>query len=50
MTNICNLVPAGVVCFFPSYDYEKYVIENFEKTGVLTQIESKKKVHIRFSS
>ncbi|KAK3909935.1 ATP-dependent DNA helicase DDX11, partial [Frankliniella fusca] len=44
LTNICNFVPAGIVCFFPSYDYEKYVIDHFVKTGVLNQIESKKKI------
>ncbi|KAE8740581.1 hypothetical protein FOCC_FOCC013914 [Frankliniella occidentalis] len=44
LTNICNFIPAGIVCFFPSYDYEKYVIDHFEKTGVISQIESKKKI------
>lgn len=44
LTNICNIVPAGIVCFFPSYDYEKHVIDQFEKSGVLKQIECKKKI------
>ncbi|KAJ1522967.1 hypothetical protein ONE63_002104 [Megalurothrips usitatus] len=44
LTNLCNAIPAGIVCFFPSYEYEKYVIEQFEKTGILAQIEAKKKV------
>ncbi|PSN32822.1 ATP-dependent DNA helicase DDX11 [Blattella germanica] len=44
LTNICNVVPAGVVCFFPSYDYEKLVYQHLEKSGIITKLELKKKV------
>ncbi|KAH3840006.1 hypothetical protein DPMN_113447, partial [Dreissena polymorpha] len=42
--NICNVVPAGVICFFPSYDYEKFVYTHWETTGVLARLATKKKV------
>ncbi|KAH9519884.1 DEAD H (Asp-Glu-Ala-Asp His) box helicase 11 [Bulinus truncatus] len=44
LTNVCNVVPGGVVCFFPSYDYENFVYTNWEKNGVIAKIEAKKKV------
>ncbi|CAH0386974.1 unnamed protein product [Bemisia tabaci] len=44
LINVCNVVPAGVVCFFPSYDYENLVFTHFEKTGVIEKISLKKKV------
>ena len=44
LCNICNVVPGGVVCFFPSYDYEKLVISAWEKSGVLAKIQLRKKV------
>ncbi|GFN82548.1 ATP-dependent DNA helicase chl1 [Plakobranchus ocellatus] len=42
--NICNIVPGGIVCFFPSYDYEKLVLAAWERSGVLAKIQLKKKV------
>ncbi|XP_077791250.1 ATP-dependent DNA helicase DDX11 isoform X4 [Podarcis muralis] len=44
LCNLCNVVPGGVVCFFPSYEYEKQVYTHWEKTGVLAQLASKKKI------
>ncbi len=45
LLNLCNIVPGGVVCFFPSYEYEKRILGHWESTGVLQRLESKKKVH-----
>uniref|UniRef100_A0A8C8VL55 DEAD/H-box helicase 11 n=1 Tax=Pelusios castaneus TaxID=367368 RepID=A0A8C8VL55_9SAUR len=42
--NLCNMVPGGVVCFFPSYEYEKQVYTHWERTGLLTRLATKKKV------
>ena len=42
--NVCNVVPAGVVCFFPSYDYEAKVLSFWESTGFIEKIQVKKKV------
>ena len=42
--NICNIVPGGLVIFFPSYAYETKVYDHFEKTGVLLRIERKKDI------
>uniref|UniRef100_A0A8D0F8L8 DEAD/H-box helicase 11 n=1 Tax=Strix occidentalis caurina TaxID=311401 RepID=A0A8D0F8L8_STROC len=44
LCNLCNVVPGGVVCFFPSYEYEKQVYAHWEKTGLLTRLATKKKV------
>lgn len=44
LSNLCNVVPGGVVCFFPSYDYEKQVYMHWEKTGLLARLATKKKV------
>ncbi|XP_014244230.1 ATP-dependent DNA helicase DDX11 isoform X1 [Cimex lectularius] len=44
LINVCTVVPAGVVCFFPSYDYESKVFEHLEKNNMLQQISSKKKL------
>lgn len=48
LTNVCNVIPAGVVCFFPSYEYEKLVFEHWEKNGVISKLEIKKKVGFVF--
>ncbi|XP_054844360.1 ATP-dependent DNA helicase DDX11 [Eublepharis macularius] len=44
LCNLCNVVPGGVVCFFPSYEYEKQVYVHWEKTGLLTRLAAKKKI------
>ncbi|KAK9511713.1 hypothetical protein O3M35_000321 [Rhynocoris fuscipes] len=44
LINVCNVVPSGVVCFFPSYEYEKEVYEYFDKNDVIKKISLKKKV------
>ncbi|XP_041357412.1 ATP-dependent DNA helicase DDX11-like [Gigantopelta aegis] len=44
IANINNLVPGGVVCFFPSYEYEGKVYAHWEKTGFLNRLSAKKKV------
>ena len=42
LVNIVNIVPGGVVVFFPSYDYEKLVCKHFETSGVFATIMKKK--------
>ncbi|BES92585.1 HELICc2 [Nesidiocoris tenuis] len=44
LVNVCNIVPAGVVCFFPSYDYENRIYQFLEDDGLLKRIASKKKI------
>ncbi|XP_025926106.1 ATP-dependent DNA helicase DDX11 isoform X3 [Apteryx rowi] len=44
LCNVCNVVPGGVVCFFPSYEYEKQVYTHWKKTGLLTRLATKKKI------
>lgn len=44
IVNICTVVPGGVVCFLPSYDYEEKVCSHFESSGVIQRLSNKKKV------
>ncbi|XP_053321462.1 ATP-dependent DNA helicase DDX11 [Spea bombifrons] len=45
LTNLCNVVPGGIVCFFPSYEYQKKVQGHWEKTGLLKRLAAKKKIY-----
>jgi hypothetical protein len=40
--NVCAAVPKGVVCFLPSYDYEKALVAHWTTTGALCRLQSKK--------
>uniref|UniRef100_A0A3P8V111 DEAD/H (Asp-Glu-Ala-Asp/His) box helicase 11 n=1 Tax=Cynoglossus semilaevis TaxID=244447 RepID=A0A3P8V111_CYNSE len=44
LSNICNIVPGGVVCFFPSYEYSRHIISHWETSGTLARLAIKKKV------
>ncbi|XP_028287261.1 ATP-dependent DNA helicase DDX11 [Parambassis ranga] len=44
LSNICNVVPGGVVCFFPSYEYSRRIISQWETSGALTRLANKKKI------
>ncbi|NXY34768.1 DDX11 helicase, partial [Pomatorhinus ruficollis] len=44
LCNLCNVIPGGVVCFFPSYEYEKQVYEHWENSGLLSRLAAKKKI------
>uniref|UniRef100_A0A146L2S9 DNA 5'-3' helicase n=1 Tax=Lygus hesperus TaxID=30085 RepID=A0A146L2S9_LYGHE len=44
LVNVCTIVPAGIVCFFPSYDYESRVYKFLEEQGFLKKISVRKKV------
>ena len=45
VSNVLMVVPGGVVCFFPSYEYEKIVFNIWEKNGLLEKMEKRKQVH-----
>ena len=44
MVNLCTVVPAGIVCFFPSYEYEEKVYMKWAEKGYVQTIELRKKV------
>nr|XP_026690790.1 ATP-dependent DNA helicase DDX11 isoform X2 [Ciona intestinalis] len=44
LLNISNIIPGGVVCFFPSYDYERFVVQRWQDAGILSRLEMKKKI------
>uniref|UniRef100_A0A3B5MYU6 DEAD/H (Asp-Glu-Ala-Asp/His) box helicase 11 n=1 Tax=Xiphophorus couchianus TaxID=32473 RepID=A0A3B5MYU6_9TELE len=44
LSNICNVVPGGVVCFFPSYEYSRRIVSHWEASGALTRLGNKKKI------
>ncbi|XP_059969159.1 ATP-dependent DNA helicase DDX11 isoform X2 [Mesoplodon densirostris] len=41
--NLCNVVPGGVVCFFPSYEYQRQVHAHWDKSGLLARLAVRKK-------
>uniref|UniRef100_A0A0L8I8X1 Helicase ATP-binding domain-containing protein n=1 Tax=Octopus bimaculoides TaxID=37653 RepID=A0A0L8I8X1_OCTBM len=43
VVNMCNVIPCGIVCFFPSYDFENHVYSHWTTSGVLKRISAKKK-------
>ncbi|XP_012217109.2 ATP-dependent DNA helicase DDX11 [Linepithema humile] len=45
LVNLCNIVPAGIVIFFPSYNYEDIVFKHLEKSGVISKISVKKHIY-----
>ena len=44
LLNLVNIVPGGIVVFFPSYDYEKLVHRHLSESGVYAKITAKKKI------
>lgn len=44
LCNLCNVVPGGVVCFFPSYEYQHQVCARWEKSGLLARLTIRKKI------
>ena len=44
ITNLCTIVPAGVVVFLPSYKYEAEVVRRWKDTGAWEVIRGKKRV------
>ena len=42
--NLINVLPDGIVCFFPSYEYEGFVYELWKDNDVIRKFENKKKV------
>lgn len=44
LENIVRIVPAGVVCFFPSYDYEDKIFNQLNSSGTIDKIKNYKKV------
>ncbi|KAJ8249834.1 hypothetical protein COCON_G00230500 [Conger conger] len=44
LSNLCNVVPGGVVCFFPSYEYERRVLTHWGTSGALERLSAKKKI------
>jgi len=44
LQNLCQVVPGGVVCFLPSYEYLDKVYQHLEQCGTLDNIGRKKSV------
>lgn len=41
--NIAYIVPGGIVCFLPSYDYEQACFKRWTQNGIITKIEVRSK-------
>lgn len=46
LSNIVNIVPGGIVIFFPSFSYMNYIISFFKSKGIWTRLESKKHLFV----
>ena len=44
LVNTCTLTPEGVVCFLPSFDYERTVMDRWAASGTLAQLSKRKQV------
>lgn len=44
LVNVCNLAPAGVVCFLPSYDYERRAVDHWTLRGTLRRLRERKRI------
>ncbi|XP_052048412.1 ATP-dependent DNA helicase DDX11 isoform X2 [Apodemus sylvaticus] len=50
LCNLCNVVPGGVVCFLPSYEYLRQVHAHWDKTGLLARLSVRKKTGLKNQS
>ena len=41
LVNVCNMTPQGVVCFLPSYEYERVALAHWTVTRALGSIDAK---------
>ncbi|XP_033615327.1 ATP-dependent DNA helicase DDX11 [Fukomys damarensis] len=44
LCNLCNVVPGGLVCFFPSYEYQRQVLAHWDKRGLLSRLAVRKQI------
>lgn len=44
LVNVTRIIPGGIVCFFPSYEYEQAVSQRWKTTGVLGKLATKKHI------
>ncbi|KAL7745738.1 hypothetical protein ACLKA6_009940 [Drosophila palustris] len=44
LQNLCSVVPSGLVCFLPSYDYLDMVYAQLQQSGALQRISQRKRV------
>jgi chromosome transmission fidelity protein 1 len=44
ITNLSKIIPGGLVCFLPSYDYESTFYAHLKESGAIEKIQAKKKV------
>lgn len=44
IANLCNVIPDGTICFFPSFTYLDQMYKRWKENGILERIEKHKKV------
>lgn len=44
LCNLCTVIPGGLVCFFPSYEYQRQVHAHWQERGLLDSLAAKKKI------
>ncbi|XP_031369791.1 ATP-dependent DNA helicase DDX11 isoform X3 [Apis dorsata] len=44
LLNLSNIIPAGIVVFLPSYNFEELVYKHLEKSGIIAKLSLKKHI------
>ncbi|OAD58660.1 ATP-dependent RNA helicase CHL1 [Eufriesea mexicana] len=44
LLNLCNIIPAGIVVFLPSYNFEELVYKHLDKSGIIAKLSLKKHI------
>lgn len=44
LLNLCNIIPAGIIVFLPSYNFEELIYKHLEKSGIITKLSLKKHI------
>lgn len=44
LSNVCNIVPGGIVCFLPSYEYEHKLFKFLEDNGKVSSLQQRKPI------
>ncbi|XP_033190032.2 ATP-dependent DNA helicase DDX11 [Bombus vancouverensis nearcticus] len=44
LLNLCNIIPAGIIVFLPSYNFEELIYKHLENSGIIKKLSLKKHI------
>lgn len=44
LLNLCNIIPAGIIVFLPSYNFEELIYKHLENSGIVKKLSLKKHI------